>query len=104
MDAAIGDDLTEGIEALERADWKAARSAWERVLETSDVPDAYEASASRCGSSAMSLPGVRRRGVGPTLIRALDRLLDAGVRALEGHTARGRVPSLVGVFAMRRSG
>jgi DNA-binding NarL/FixJ family response regulator len=42
MDAAIGDDLTEGIEALERADWEAARSALERVLETSDVPDAYE--------------------------------------------------------------
>jgi hypothetical protein len=42
MDAAIGDDLTEGIEALERADWKAARSALERVLDTTDVPDAYE--------------------------------------------------------------
>jgi DNA-binding CsgD family transcriptional regulator len=42
MDVAGGDDLTEGIEALERADWKAARSALERVLETSDVPDAYE--------------------------------------------------------------
>jgi hypothetical protein len=42
MDAAIGDDLTVGIEALERADWKVARSALERVLKTSDVPDAYE--------------------------------------------------------------
>ena len=42
MDVAGGGDLTEGIEALERADWKAARSALERVLETSDIPDAYE--------------------------------------------------------------
>jgi len=42
MDAPIGEDLTEGIEALERADWKAARSTLERVLETSDVPDAHE--------------------------------------------------------------
>ena len=42
MDAAIRDELTEGLEALERADWEAARSALERVLETSDVPEARE--------------------------------------------------------------
>ncbi len=42
MDASIGEDLTEGIAALERADWPAARDRLERVLKTDDVPDAHE--------------------------------------------------------------
>lgn len=42
MEAAGGDDLIEGIGALERADWETARSAFERVLDAGDVPDAYE--------------------------------------------------------------
>ncbi|MDP8909737.1 MAG: LuxR family transcriptional regulator, partial [Chloroflexota bacterium] len=42
MEAAGGDDLIEGISALERADWETAGSAFERVLDAGDVPDAYE--------------------------------------------------------------
>jgi ATP/maltotriose-dependent transcriptional regulator MalT len=42
MDAPGSDDLTDGIGALERADWETARSAFERVLDSGDVPDAHE--------------------------------------------------------------
>jgi len=42
MGAAPGDDLLDGTRALERADWEAARCAFERVLEGTEVPDAYE--------------------------------------------------------------
>jgi ATP/maltotriose-dependent transcriptional regulator MalT len=42
MDEPGGDDLTGGIAALERADWASARSAFEHVLDSSDVPDGHE--------------------------------------------------------------
>lgn len=42
MDVARDNDLIDGTSALERADWEAARSAFERVLSEADVPDAHE--------------------------------------------------------------
>lgn len=42
MGVARDEDLIDGTSALERADWEAARSAFERVLLEADVPDAHE--------------------------------------------------------------
>jgi DNA-binding CsgD family transcriptional regulator len=102
MDAASGDDLTEGIQALERADWKAARSALERVLETSDVPDAYEGLGLALwflGDVAAGIAARERAFEGYVRAGRCDDAARIGVWVSHQHSVGGRASAARGWLA-----
>ncbi len=102
MDAGGGDDLSQGSEALERADWKAARSAFERVLETRDAPDAHEGLGLALwflGDVAAGIASRERAFEGYVRAGRCDDAARIGVWVSHQHSVGGRASAARGWLA-----